>query len=104
MSPRSPAPAGGGEPSAVAHAPLARPLDRFAIGFDERDRGRLHALWDQIIERQRWTEGPMAEAFEAAWSAWNGVDAVAFGGWAGAALAALNFAGVGGGPRACRAR
>src|SRR3954449_8771388 len=101
MSPRSPSPAGGGEPSAVAHAPLAPPLDRFAIGFDERDRSRLHALWDEIIDRQRWAEGPMVEAFEAAWSDWNGAGAVAFGGWAGAALAALDFAGVAGGTVLC---
>jgi perosamine synthetase len=101
MSRRPRGPAGGGEPSAVTHAPLAPPLDRFAIGFDERDRSRLHALWDEIIDRRRWAEGPMVDAFEAAWSAWNGVGAVAFGGWAGAALAALDFAGVAGGTVLC---
>jgi dTDP-4-amino-4,6-dideoxygalactose transaminase len=36
----------------------------------------------------------MTERFEAAWAAWNGLDAVAFSGWTGAALAALEFAGV----------
>ena len=96
MSGPFPAPAGGGGSPAVAGAPLAPPLDRFAIGFDPRDRARLHALWDEVIDRQRWSEGPMAEAFEAAWSSWNGLGAVAFGGWAGAALAALDFAGVAG--------
>jgi perosamine synthetase len=69
-------------------------LGRFAIGFDPRDRERLHALWDEVIASQRWTEGPLTEAFEAAWAAWNGVGAVAFSGWAGAALTALEFAGV----------
>ena len=96
MSGPFPAPAGGGGSPAGAGAPLAPPLDRFAIGFDPRDRARLHALWDEVIDRQRWSEGPMAEAFEAAWSSWNGLGAVAFGGWAGAALAALDFAGVDG--------
>jgi dTDP-4-amino-4,6-dideoxygalactose transaminase len=69
-------------------------LDRFAIGFDERDRSRLHALWDEVITSQRWTQGPLTDAFEAAWSAWNGLGAVAFSGWTGAALAVLEWAGV----------
>jgi dTDP-4-amino-4,6-dideoxygalactose transaminase len=69
-------------------------LGRFAIGFDERDRARLHDLWDEVITSQRWSEGPMTERFEAAWSSWNGIGSVAFSGWTGAALAALEFAGV----------
>ena len=44
-------------------------LGRFAIGFDERDRARLHELWDEVITSQRWSEGPLTERFEAAWSA-----------------------------------
>jgi perosamine synthetase len=75
-----------------AAAPPA--LGRFAIGFDERDRARLHALWDQVIDSQQWSEGEQTRAFEASWAAWNGVGAVATGSWAGAALAALDFAGV----------
>jgi dTDP-4-amino-4,6-dideoxygalactose transaminase len=69
-------------------------LGRFAIGFDERDRARLHDLWDEVITSQRWSEGPLTERFEAAWSAWNGLPSVACSGWTGAALAALEFAGV----------
>src|SRR5689334_719054 len=69
-------------------------LGRFAIGFDERDRARLHELWDEVITSQRWSEGPLTERFEAAWAAWNELPAVAFSGWTGAALAALEFAGV----------
>ena len=76
-------------------------LGRFAIGFDHRDRARLHELWDQIIETERWSEGPMTEAFEGAWRDWNGLDAVAFGSWTGAALAALEFAGVRGATVLC---
>jgi dTDP-4-amino-4,6-dideoxygalactose transaminase len=66
----------------------------FRIGFDERDRERLHELWDEVLDSQRWSEGPVVERFESAWSAWNGLPAVAFSGWTGAALAALQFAGV----------
>jgi perosamine synthetase len=73
---------------------VAPELDRFAIGFDERDRGRLHALWDEVVTSQRWSEGALTAEFERAWGAWNGLDAVAFSGWTGAALAALEFAGV----------
>ncbi len=71
-------------------------LGRFAIGFDQRDRARLHALWDEVIDSQQWSEGPVTRAFEAAWGAWNGLGSVAFSSWAGAALAALHFAGVAG--------
>jgi perosamine synthetase len=71
-----------------------RDLARFAIGFDQRDRVRLHALWEQVFESQQWSEGELTKGFESAWSAWNGLDAVAFNGWTGAALAALEWAGV----------
>jgi dTDP-4-amino-4,6-dideoxygalactose transaminase len=43
----------------------------------------------------------MNAAFEAAWAAWNGAGAVAVNGWAGGALAALDFAGVAGRPVIC---
>jgi perosamine synthetase len=69
-------------------------LDEFAIGFDQRDRARLHALWDEVIDSQQWAHGPMTSRFEAAWEAWNGAPAVAMAGWGGAALAALEYAGV----------
>jgi dTDP-4-amino-4,6-dideoxygalactose transaminase len=68
----------------------------FAIGFDRRDLPRLHDLWDEVIASERWSEGPMTERFEAAWENWSGLESVAFGGWAGGALAALDFAGVSG--------
>jgi perosamine synthetase len=67
---------------------------RFAIGFDERDRARLHTLWDEVIDSGQWSHGEMNRRFEAAWEAWNGAGAVALGSWAGGAVAALEFAGV----------
>jgi dTDP-4-amino-4,6-dideoxygalactose transaminase len=75
-------------------ASTAQDLGRFAIGFDERDRARLHELWDEVIDSQRWSEGPLTERFEREWADWNDVGAVAFSGWTGAALTALEFAGV----------
>src|SRR3954465_9557988 len=76
-------------------------FSKFAIGFDERDRARLHELWDSIIDSNQWSEGRLTKAFEEAWEAHNGLPAVAFGGWAGGAPAALPFAG-GGGPHGAR--
>jgi dTDP-4-amino-4,6-dideoxygalactose transaminase len=70
---------------------------RFAIGFDPRDRDRLHELWDEVIASQQWAEGEMTRRFEAAWSDWNGAGSVALSGWTGGALTALNYAGVGAG-------
>lgn len=50
-----------------------------------------------MLDSQRWTEGPFVERFERAWAGCNGLPAVAFSGWTGAALAAFEFAGVRGG-------
>jgi dTDP-4-amino-4,6-dideoxygalactose transaminase len=69
-------------------------LHTFAIGFDPRDRRRLHALWDEVIDSQQWSHGAMVARFEAAWAEWNGLDAVALSGWAGGALGALEYADV----------
>ena len=69
-------------------------LDAFAIGFDTRDRARLHELWDQVLDSHRWSQGPLVEAFEHAWERWNGLRAVAMSSWSGAAMAALEYAGV----------
>jgi perosamine synthetase len=69
-------------------------IDEFAIGFDPRDRVRLHELWDEVLESQQWAEGDMTARFEQAWEAWNRLPAVAMSGWSGGALAALDFVGV----------
>ena len=36
---------------------ISTDLARFAIGFDHRDRARLHELWDRILDADRWSEG-----------------------------------------------
>ena len=46
-------------------------FDQFAIGFDQRDRARLHELIDEVLDSSRWSEAAMNERFEAAWEAWN---------------------------------
>src|SRR5205085_6293512 len=66
----------------------------FAIGFDRRDRARLHELWDRVLESNQWSEGEMVQHFESAWERWNGLPGVACSSWAGGALAALEFADV----------
>jgi perosamine synthetase len=80
---------------------ISADLGTFSIGFDPRDRDRLHALWDEVLASQQWTEGEMTRRFEGAWGAWNGIEAVATASWTGAALAALDFAGVRGRPVLC---
>jgi perosamine synthetase len=69
---------------------------RFAIGFDPADRARLHALWDDVLDSQRWAEGPMTDRFEQAWADEHGLGAVAMASWTGGALAALAHARVAG--------
>jgi perosamine synthetase len=63
----------------------------FAIGFDHRDRDRLHELWNSALDAETWSGGPLTTAFEAAWESWNGLPSVATSSWTGAALAALEF-------------
>jgi perosamine synthetase len=67
---------------------------RFAIGFDHRDRARLHALIDEVLDSNRWAEADLNVRFEQAWTEHNGAPAVALGSWAGGAMAALHFAQV----------
>ena len=68
---------------------------RFAIGFDPRDRGRLHALIDEVIDSGHWSEGEMTSALRGRLGRpTTGAEAVAIDGWTGGALAALNFAQV----------
>jgi dTDP-4-amino-4,6-dideoxygalactose transaminase len=75
-------------------ASAAPDFTRFAIGFDERDRARVHELVDRVIESGQWTEGVLTQSFETSWSRWNGLPAVALSSWVGGALAALDFAGI----------
>ena len=70
-------------------------IDRFAIGFDGRDRARLHALWDEVIDGGQWSHASST----AAWSRpgrHGTAPARRDSSWAGGALAALDFAGVAG--------
>jgi perosamine synthetase len=67
-------------------------FEQFAIGFDHRDRARLHALIDEVLDSDRWSESELTGRFEEAWAAHNEVPAVAFSSWTGGALAALGFA------------
>jgi perosamine synthetase len=79
----------------MTHSPsTAVDATAFAIGFDHRDRPRLHELWDQVLSSNTWTEGELVRRLEAAWQAWNGLPSVATSSWAGAAMATLEFCGV----------
>jgi perosamine synthetase len=80
--------------SASASPQSVPDFTRFAIGFDHRDRQRLHALIDEVLDSNRWSEADMVARFEAAWEDYHHVPSVACSSWAGGALAALHFAGV----------
>jgi dTDP-4-amino-4,6-dideoxygalactose transaminase len=80
------------------HAPVSTAVDAtaFSIGFDQRDRARLHELWDEVLDSGRWSEGPVVDRLERTWGSRDGLEACAFAGWSGGALAALAHAGVAG--------
>jgi dTDP-4-amino-4,6-dideoxygalactose transaminase len=64
---------------------------KFTIGFEKEDTKKIYRFWDEIIESHKWTEGKFTKMFEEKWSRDNNADSVAFSGWGGAALAALEF-------------
>jgi len=65
---------------------------KFKIGFDKSDTKKLHEYWDDIIKRERWTEGYYTKKFEELWAEYCGTKyAVAFGGWSSAARCALEY-------------
>ena len=64
---------------------------KFTIGFEKEDLGKLHKMWDEIIETHKWSEGKFTQLFEEKWSKYHNLDALAFSSWGGAALAAWEF-------------
>jgi dTDP-4-amino-4,6-dideoxygalactose transaminase len=64
---------------------------KFTIGFDKQDTNKLHQIWDEIINTQKWSEGKFTQEFEKKWGKWNESYALAFGSWVGGALAALDY-------------
>ncbi len=64
---------------------------KFTIGFEKEDKGKLFSHFEEIIQKQRWSEGKFTEMFEEKWGEWNSANAVAFGSWTGAACAALEY-------------
>jgi perosamine synthetase len=67
---------------------------KFTIGFDQNDRARVHAYWDEIFTTQQWTEGKFTTLFEETWAAWNGMPSLAFANWSGAALTVMEHFGL----------
>ena len=43
----------------------AMDIAKFSIGFDHRDRGRLHALWDSALNTEQWSDGPLTRPVRA---------------------------------------
>lgn len=64
---------------------------KFTIGFEKEDTKKLHEYWDKILKTHQWSEGNFTKNFEQKWAEYNNTYSVAFGGWAGAALSALEF-------------
>ena len=69
----------------------AMDIENFAIGFDHRDRERLHELWDSALNRSSGRTGRSRARSSRPGRTWNGLPAVATSSWTGAALAALEF-------------
>ena len=64
---------------------------KFTIGFEREDKNKIFNSFEEILETQKWSEGKFTQAFEEKWGKWNNAEAVAFGSWAGGALAALEY-------------
>lgn len=79
---------------AAGAEPRRAPALPFSVAFDPRDEETVVEAWRSILRSQRWSDGEHTRAFEALWAERCGLDAVAFGNWAGGALAVLDFVGV----------
>lgn len=64
---------------------------KFTIGFDQKDKEKIFASFEEIVACQKWTEAKFTQAFEEKWAAYHDSYAVAFSSWSGAALAALEY-------------
>ncbi len=51
-------------------------------------------MWDNIIDSNRWSEGPYTAQLESSWAEWNDLQSVSFSSWTGGAMAALDFVDV----------
>ena len=87
-------PAGIGE--FLMHAPVPTAVDAtaFAIGFDQRDRARLHELWDERPRLRALDARATSRSARGRLGEHDGLPACAIAGWTGGALAALEFADV----------
>jgi len=66
-------------------------FQQFKIGFDHRDKQKVYHYWNDIFANQKWTEGKYNLLFEENWAKWNGLEALAFSSWGGAALACMEY-------------
>jgi perosamine synthetase len=64
---------------------------QFKIGFDERDRSKLHEYLDDILTNNKWSEGKYLKMFEDKWSEHVGAHSVAFSSWYSASQAVMKF-------------
>jgi perosamine synthetase len=66
-------------------------FEKFAIGFDGRDKARVMQYWEEILAGGRWTEGDFTKRFEDRWALWNDLPPVALSSWAGGAMACMEY-------------
>ena len=59
---------------------------RFSIGFDHRDRARLHELWDGIFESNQWSEGELTRGWAVYRAPYEGPPGCLHGGFVAAAF------------------
>ena len=63
----------------------------FTLAFDRRDEAVLLRRWTVVLRSNTWSHGEQLAEFEAVWADWNGIPAVGFDNWAGAALGVLDY-------------
>ncbi len=68
----------------------------FSVAFDPRDEDDIMRRWRTLLRGNQWSHGEQLQEFEVEWAAWNGIPAVGFDNWAGAAAAVLDFFDVAG--------
>jgi perosamine synthetase len=67
------------------------PAQKFTVAFDSRDEDEVIQRWRGLLRTNQWSHGDQIAEFETVWANWNGIPAVAFDNWAGAAAGILDY-------------
>ncbi len=64
---------------------------RFKIGFDPKDKKKLHKYWNEILDKQLWSDGRFWPLFNEKWKNYVGVRSIALSNWSDAMRLVMKY-------------